>query len=473
MRKSVVGSAGPGSAYVVSDKAEAQQDTPARQKQDTEEQSLATGMSACPPSGEGWLWAAFFLALLPILLPGPGIFVGETVNSRLATVYALVHDGTWYIDRPAEASPNPFEALTVDKVQTSTGRLISSKPPVLPFMMAGEYALLHAVADWKLTDQDDLRRILRVMIVTLIKMPYAAGLLFFALLLRLFMPDRKKAAFLLLLLAFATPMPGYACQINNHTPAAAALCGVLYFGIGLYADKLKPSPWRFIAFGLLSAFVFITDIPVTIFPAAVGALLLLKYPGRTLLWASLGAAPLLLLHFSLMTFITGNPLPVQTREAMYNFRNSYWRNPIGVDGLNESRWLYLFHMNFGRFGTFLLFPVLFAALPGFVSMLSDKTKGVRLPALALATGFIAMTAFYVLKTNNYGGAAYGFRWHIGAVPVLLFFALPMTTRLNQKRYWPLIAFLLLVSCYSAWECFQAPGGASHEWTCRFLFGPVF
>ena len=197
-----------------------------------------------------WLWGALFIASLPVFLLNPGIFVGETVNSRLATVYALVHQGTWYIDTPLSEPPNPFEVMTVDKVQATNGRMLSSKPPVLPLMMAAEYAVLNKALGWTLNDQDDLRTILRVMIATLIKLPYLVGLVFFALLLRMFVPDDRKATLLLLFLAFASPVLGYSFQINNHTPSAAALCGVLYFGLGIYLEKQPPAAWRFAAFGL-------------------------------------------------------------------------------------------------------------------------------------------------------------------------------------------------------------------------------
>ncbi len=423
--------------------------------------------------GDIWLWGAFLAAVLPIFLLAPGIFVGETVNSRLATVYALAHDGTWRIDRPISQPANPFEALTVDKVRTSDGRMISSKPPILPLMMTGEYLLLRRYFGWQLTCPEDLKPILRAMIFPLIKIPYVLGVFFFALLLRLFVPIRYKAALMLLCVAFASPLLGYALQINNHTPSAAALCGALYFGIGLYAGKLKPVWWRFLAYGFCTAFVFVTDIPITIFPAALGCLLFLKFPLFFLRWVTIGAAPLLLLHFVLMTVITGNPLPVQMQEAMFNFRNSYWRNPIGVDGLNESRLIYWFHMHIGRFGTFMLFPVLLLALPGFVRMVADKAGGLRFFALAMAIAWGVLTLYYVFKTNNYGGAAYGFRWHIGAVPVLIFLSVPQFTAMRRKYQWMLFAALFLVSAYSAWECIQAPWGASHEWTCRLLWGPVF
>lgn len=420
-----------------------------------------------------FLWAAVVLAMLPLFLVRPGIQVGDTVTSRMATVYALAHDGTWYIDRPSHQPPNPFEIETVDKVMTRHGRLISSKPPLLPLLMTAEYVVMRRVFGWDLENPDDMRPIMRAMNATLIKIPHAVALIFFALLLRMFMPDARRAALILLLFAFATPMLGYSLQFNNHTPAAAALTVALYFGLGIYCKKMPPAPWRFAVFGLSSAFVFTMDMPVTIFPAVMGALLLLRHPKQSILWAGLGAAPLLLLHFGVMAYMTGNPLPVQTREEMYNFRNSYWRNPIGVDGLNENWLVYLFHLSFGRFGTFLLFPVLLLGIAGFWVGLTGAYRDAGVPLVAAAAAFVVMTAYYVVATNNYGGAAYGFRWHIGAVPVLMLMAVPAVASAKRPWHWAVIGLMAAVSLFSAWECLQAPWGASHEWTCRWLFGPVY
>mgnify|MGYP000307963954 CR=1 FL=1 len=418
------------------------------------------------------LWTTVLLAAIPVLVCGKGIVVGDTVTSRLATVYALAHDHTWRIDRPVDSPPNPFENRTVDKVTTRDGRLISSKPPILPLFMTIEYVAMRRIFGWNLENEAHLRPILNAMIITLIRAPHIIGLIFFALTLRMFMSNFRDAALLLLALAYATPLPGYACQLNNHTPAAAALIVALYFGLGVFTGNLPPAWWRFMAFGLCSSLVFVLDIPVTIFPAFMGVLLLSRFPRQSILWAGLGALPLLALHFGLMTATTGNPLPVQTQEDMYNFRNSYWRNPIGVDGMNEKRLVYFFHMHFGRFGTFLLFPVLLLGLPGCLKGIADRACPARLAVAAGGAAFVVMTAYYVMKTNNYGGAAYGFRWHIGAVPVLLLLSIPAIPTMTRSWRWALLMLLLAVSVFSAWECLQAPWGASHEWTCRWIFGAV-
>ena len=130
-------------------------------------------------------------------------------------------------------------------------------------------------------------------------------------------------------------------------------------------------------------------------------------------------------------------------------------------------------MTFGRFGTFVLFPVLIFALPGTVKAFKEGNSALRMAALSLVAAFALLTTYYILKTNNYGGAAYGFRWHIGAVPVLLFLASFEVNSFKTRGQWIIVALLTLVSLYSAWECLQAPWGASHEWTCRWIWGPVF
>lgn len=430
------------------------------------------------PSDSGWLkempvLIALLIALLPMVIPAPGIVVGETVNSRLATAYALIHDGVWHVDRPIDEPPNPFEDKTVDKVQRSDGHYLSSKPPVLPLLMAGEYALFHKWRGWELTNTDQLRSLLRFMIITLMKLPHVIGVICFALLLRMLLENRWHVALLILALALATPLTGYACQINNHTPGTAAVLVCLYFGIGLYTRKLTPTAWRFMIFGLASAFTFVMDMPVTIFPAVLGLLLIHRFPRQSLLWAGLGAAPLLLLHFGLMVMLTGSPLPVQTQGSMYTFRNSYWRNPIGVDGLNEFWYVYLFHMTFGRFGIFLLFPITLLAIPGAYKKITGHRDFFSTPYFAILAAFVIISLYYLAFTNNYGGAAYGFRWYNGAMPVLLLLSIPVVSRITTWKQALFLLPLLALSAYSAWECYQAPWGASHEWTCRLLFGPVF
>ena len=75
--------------------------------------------------------------------------LGTSATSRLATVWSLTRHHTFYIDRPAGEAPNPFEQRTVDKAMAN-GRLISTKPPILPLLMTGEYIVMRKLLGWQL-----------------------------------------------------------------------------------------------------------------------------------------------------------------------------------------------------------------------------------------------------------------------------------------------------------------------------------
>lgn len=419
--------------------------------------------------------ATVLLAALLLSLYGlRTVYLNETVKSRLATVWSLVHDGSWYLDRPATQPPNPFEQQTIDKVEIN-GRLLSTKPPLLPLIMTGEYVILHRLFAWDLDleKRDDLKSILRFMTFSLVGLFYLLTLVIFARLLDLFVLAPRHRVILLFTLAFATQLPGFAAQLNNHVPAAAMLITALYFALGLGNGKLAPEKWRFFLFGLASALVFTLDMPITIFAALAGLYLLSRFPRQALLWSGIGAAGPLLVHFGIMFAITGSPLPVQVNGQAFLFEGSYWRIPTGVDALNEPKPLYLFHMTFGRHGAFTLFPILLIGLGGLACAVFRRETPWRAYILGGGAGLAGLTLYYVTATNNYGGESYGFRWYIGAMPVLLLMGAPVLDTLRTRWKWAVVALLLAVSMYSAWECYQTPWGGQQEWTTRLIFGPAY
>jgi len=397
------------------------------------------------------------------------VFLGDTATSRLATVYALTHHGTWYLDRPLSEPPNPFERRTIDKIEID-GRLLSSKPPLLPLAMTGEYVVLRRLFGWSLDRLHDTKRLLQCMTVSLVGFSYVLTLVFFTRILDLFVANPWRRLPPLFALTFATQLPGFATQINNHIPAAGMLAAALYFAVGLSSGKLAPRAWRFVVFGTTGALVCTLDIPMAIFVALAGLDLLWRFPRQALQWSGLGAALPLALHFGIMIAVTGSPLPVQVHPELYLYEASYWREPGGLDALHEPKLTYLFHMTFGRHGAFALFPVLLAGLAGAARALVRKDTLLRVQVLGAALALSILTTYYVLRTNNYGGSAYGFRWYIAAMPVLLLMGLPVFERLRKRWHWVFFSAMLAISLYSSWECFRQPWGESHEWTCRLLFG---
>jgi hypothetical protein len=404
---------------------------------------------------------------------------GDLASSRLATVFALVHDGAFYIDRPSAEPPNPFERRTVDKVMVKGeptgagirgGRLVSSKPPVLPLIMTGEYLVLNRLFGWRITRAADIPQILTVMTVTLVGLSYAGALWLFLKTLRLLGAPPHTRTFLVFLLAFASPLWGYSTTMNNHVPAAFLLLGAVYLAAGMGMDKLAPRPWRFTLFGLCSALVFTVDLPATVWAGLATLFLLVRYPRQTLTWGLAGAAAPLVVHFAVMIAVTGSPLPVQMRPETYLWEGAYWRHPMGIDALNQARGEYLFHMTFGRNGLFALHPILIAGLVATVRALVRRDMAWRPWILGGALGFAVLTAYYASSTNNYGGESYGFRWYITAVPVLLLMAAPVFSGLRGRWRWVFVGLMVGVSFFSAWESTHAGWRSNTEWTC-LLLGP--
>lgn len=396
------------------------------------------------------------------------VYVNDNAYSRLATVYAIVHQGTWFIDEPG----NPYGPLTVDKVKVD-GRMLSSKPPVMPLAMTALYVPLQPLTGLSLADPADLKALLQLYTIIFCILPFLVMLLLFERTLRLLDVPAWPRAALLAALALGTQHLGFAPQLNNHTPGAALCVGAIYAGLALFLRKAPPAPWRFALFGLLGGLTHAVDLPLTIFIAALGLALLARFPRQTILWGGLGMAGPLAVHFGVLYLSSGMPLPVQMRKELYLYENSPWRFPVGIDGLNEPKSVYAFHLLIGRHGTFLLFPVL--AFGVFAAAVALIRRGMphRGLVLAAAVSVVALFAYYIKGTNNYGGAAYGFRWAMGAMPVLLLMAGPWLGQVRARRLWVLFLAALAVSIGSSIECYRQPWSTDQEWTARWLFGPSF
>ena len=433
------------------------------------------------PQRDSLTWALFGMAFFYVILATNTFTGADPINSRLATVYSLTRYGTFFIDRPPQEQPIRFEQHTVDKVMVKGeqigkavrgGRLISSKPPILPLLMTAEYLGMRAALGWDLDNDPDIPRILYVMTLTLVGLAYVLTLLYFDRILSLFMNPSPPRFLMLLCLAFATQLWGYSTSINNHVPGACTTVIALYYGLGIALEKLPPTPRRFLLFGLASALTFTLDMPATLYPALAGLALLRKHPRMAILWAGAGAFVPLAIHFTVMLHVTGSPLPVQMHPELYQFDSSYWRHPHAIDALSEPKPTYLFHMTVGRCGLFSLYPILLLGPAAALSALLFPRTPHRAAVLTGAFSFLLITAYYAAKTNNYGGQAYGFRWYIASMPALLLMSLPLWRTFRRPWQWALLSLLIGLSFYSAWECTQVKWRANGEWPCRFL-GPSY
>jgi hypothetical protein len=406
---------------------------------------------------------------------------GDHANSRLATVYSLSHYGTFCLDRPAGEEPIRFEQWTIDKVMVGGtveddvvrgGRLISSKPPILPLIMTAEYVALRAVTGWSLDDEAATGRIVYVMTATLMGGGYLLTLVFFLKTLRLFATPAAVGVVLTAALAFGTQLLGFSMTINNHVPAAGLLMVTLYYALGLLSRRLSPVWWRFALFGFAGGLAPTIDMPIGLFGFLAGIALLWTFPKTTLLVVAPVAILPLALHAAVLFEVTGSPFPVQVHKATYQYETSYWRHPLGIDGLNEPKPSYLFHILLGRCGVFLLYPILLLGVFSAFRAMFDRSWPARTAILTGGFAVGVLTAYYVISTNNYGGESYGFRWFIGAMPVLLLMGAPVAARAKNMSFWLIMIALLGVSFYSGWQCSTVGWRSGQEWTSR-LFGPAY
>lgn len=363
----------------------------------------------------------------------------------------------------------------VDQGVMKNGRIISSKPPVLPLIMTAEFIFLRSVFGLELGPPGDSAvrgvasnntdTVIRIVCISLMCVSYGVTIVFAAKTISLFGVATAARVFLVAAIALGTQLFSYAPLITNHVPAAAFLMGAVYLAMAMSLGAQPPTRGRMLAFGFAAGMVAAIDIPMTIFPAAAGLILLKRHPYWVLTWAVPAAALPVFVQSGVLLVVTGSPLPVQMRPETYMYENAYWRHPLGIDALAEPKLAYAFHITFGRNGLFLLFPVLLLGPIGTIVALirGEEEKGIL--ALLLAA-FGILTLYYVIKTNNYGGESYGFRWFIAAMPVLLIMAVPAVRRLSKPWHWALPTLMLLVSFYSSFESTLAGWESNREWTVK-------
>jgi hypothetical protein len=455
-------------------------------------------------------------------------------RSRWATVRALVEEGTYEVGRrdprvvvasglgPLGATDALSAAAlasggyqlrvgsdqgivfedgwgTVDKVlQPETLKFYSSKPPLLPTLVAGEYWLLKKGLGWTLTENPFA--VVRTVLLTVNLLPM---LLYFGLLARL--AGRYAASdwgrnYVLAAACFGTMLTPFAVTFNNHTPAACFALFALYPALRCWdADPDAPCPfWALALSGFCAGFTAACELPAAAFAAALGFVLFVRWPGRTLTAflpaALLPAAALLLTNY----WAIGEWMPAYGKidSPWYRYEGSHWRVEPGqvkwgIDFLTEPKRVYAFHLLFGHHGLFSLTPVLLLAVAGMVWAVVRAFRGKRreaaeptaglgrvvawlrgLPGWELTAGLtlvltVTMIDFYVYETNNYGGWTSGPRWLMWLTPLWLVTMLPVADWLAGRRWgralgYALLAVSVLSMSYPAWNPWR------HPWLQRWM-----
>ena len=422
--------------------------------------------------GPNWVllqWAIIGTAALSSFWGALNPFEGDTANSRMATVYALVHHGTWEIAPSGQI--NPFESGTIDKVRVE-GKLYSSKPPVMPLIMTAQYGLLHYVLGYDLNQPEDRKSILGILTATCISLPFLLSGMAFYRLLGIWGIKPWAKTVVLLSLMWGSEYAGYAATMNNHVPATACLIGA-FWGYWALDEKVNVKTSKYCAIiGLLLGLAVVIDLPATIFVLILAIAFVRKFSKNNILWGVIGASIPLLIHAGIMISLSASPLPFQLNHDFYLYEESYWRNPVAIDALNHPWGLYLFNMTFGRVGHFILYPLLFVGVMALFHESRRAESSQRWWSVGGLAALGILIVYYLTSTNNYGGVSYGFRWLIIATPFLL---MGLALGLNQiKSRWLIgtVCVLLMIGLFSTYQCRSATWSLHQEWPTK-IYGPLY
>lgn len=438
----------------------------------------------------------------PPARPEPQPTHGDNDRSRWATVRALVHEGTYVIGRRegVDAEGKGIDRgivtedgwRTIDKVlHPDRQEFYSSKPPLLPTLLAGEYWLLYHGLGWDITDPKERWFVIPTILLTVNVLPWA-----FALLLLARVAERHGATdwgrlYVVAAAGFGTFLTTFAVTLNNHSIAAWSVMFALYAALRIW-DEPRPTAGPYLMAGFFAAFAAANELPAAAFAAALFGLLLLRDPLRTLA-AFLPAALVPAAAFLVTNYAAigeWSPAYEKFGGPWYDYAGSHWRrlldNPVGIDaaGMQESRGVYAFHLLLGHHGVFALTPVFLLTLLGigrglarFGSSPVESADAPRRPlaltallALGVTTVVLGFYIFYLGdRSRNYGGWTSGPRWLFWLTPLWLVALLPAADWLGRSRAGRLVAYVFLAISvisvsypqYNPWR---------HPWAYNLLEG---
>ncbi|HQR08152.1 MAG TPA: hypothetical protein PLN21_15090 [Gemmatales bacterium] len=323
----------------------------------------------------------------------------------------------------------------------------SSKPPLLPTVLAGEYWIINKLTQWiseldnrivptawTLTN-DGRWAVVRIILFTVNALPWLIAMLLMARLIeQLGTTDVGRIA-AMAAVCFCTFVNAFASTLNNHTIAAWSVVFAVY---PVAMSVLRAQPMSFLTSlmaGFWAGWTVTNELPAAAFAGLLGLWVLIQQP-RAIIPFIIGlvvpAAGFLLTNFlSIGTII---PAYEKFGTEWYHYAGSFWRPEIvsGIDKPKDSTPVYLFHLTFGHHGLFSLTPVLllalFSLLWPLMGQAEDRVKRVR---CILGWGTLVLSlvilGFYLSKTEsyNYGGWTSGPRWFIWLTPLWILGAVPM------------------------------------------------
>ena len=416
-------------------------------------------------------------------------------RSRWSTIRALVENGTFVVGKRTIVDGSLYaEALrlenvgldpakiyrdegiafqdgyrSVDYVQNpKTHEYYSSKPPLFSAMVAGEYWLLNKLLGWSLTESHDRWPVVCTILITVNVLPLIIFLRLLANLLEEYGSTDWGRLFVFTSACFGTFLTTFAVTLNNHTPAACCVMAAFYPLLrGRALDSsIRFAPSELLIAGFFAGLAVTLDLPAAAFAAALGLIVLLRSP-RGIIWFGLAAIIPVGALIATNYIAIGEVLPAYSKFGgeWYEYPGSHWfkvklnPNQSGIDFAHESKEVYLFQTLLGHHGLFSLTPIWLFALAGMV-LPAPRALLRRMNLMTLAVTAVVI-AFYVWRTNNYGGWTSGPRWQFWLTPLFLMAMIPIADRLAETRIGRGLAYLFLAiaafsATYPVWNPWRHP-----------------
>ena len=355
--------------------------------------------------------------------------------------------------------------------------LYSSKPPLLPTLIAVPYWIIHRLTGATLGTHP--YEIGRFMLVLVNLAPLVVYFVLIARLVERFGTSDWGRIFVMAAATLGTFLTTFAIVLNNHLPGAVSALVAIYATVRICFDGERRLRYFALA-GMFSAFTAACELPALALFGALGFALLWKSP-RGILIGFVPAALLVGAGFFWTNWVAHQDLrpPYAHRsegDNWYDYEykrrpedsrtiDSYWRDRIGIDRGEERSAAYVLHVLVGHHGIFSLTPVWLLSFAGTFIWLSRRhDKSYRQMALLFLAVSLVCLLFYLSRPQddrNYGGMTCAFRWMFWFAPIWLVSMLPAADALSRRRWTRGLALVMLAisvlsAAYPTWNPWTHP-----------------
>ena len=215
----------------------------------------------------------------------PSPFLSANDRSRWCTIRALVDHGTYAIDDIIfDAKGNRIQSWhTIDLVKhrAADGKehYYSSKPTLLPTLLAGEYWLIKNLTGATLETR--LFYVVRTMLLLTNVLPLVLGLWLLARIVEKYGSTDAGRIFVMASACGGTFLTTFSITLNNHTIAAVGVIATLAAALPIWLEGRKEWSY-FVLAGLAASFTAANELPALAFFAAIALGLSLCSWQRTL-----------------------------------------------------------------------------------------------------------------------------------------------------------------------------------------------